>query len=393
MILHMPWSKELGGPRTSVELADEFRRAGHVVDKYDINDAVPKSGKLASYFRMSLFVRRAIRYVQEHGARYEVIQAEQGNLPCSKNRLKFHGLLIARSNGLVHLHAQRERAIDRERRLLKRRQGSFGGNIMRWLAARTWGLAEVDRSFEAADAIFLINHDELDFVADRLGHREKAFLFHNGLSEARFAEFAAHRTAPAQRLASQQVVFIGSWAELKGSYEFPGIVRAVRAEVPAARFLFLGTGVPREVVLQEFHPEDRAACEVTATYPSPDLPSLLAHATAGVFPSYMEGFGLGVLEKLAAGIPTVAWDVPGAREMLKQCRRVSLTPAGDEAALAQSVVGILRMSLEEYSAASDEAVQIASRFRWSEIAPKMLAVYQGLLERQQVASAGAPATA
>lgn len=46
-----------------------------------------------------------------------------------------------------------------------------------------------------------------------------------------------------------------------------------------------------------------------------ELPALYATAAATVYPSWYEGFGLPVLESLAAGIPTVVSDVPALREI------------------------------------------------------------------------------
>jgi glycosyltransferase involved in cell wall biosynthesis len=45
------------------------------------------------------------------------------------------------------------------------------------------------------------------------------------------------------------------------------------------------------------------------------LPSLYAGAMVSLYPSWYEGFGLPVLESLAAGIPIVASDIPSSREV------------------------------------------------------------------------------
>lgn len=48
--------------------------------------------------------------------------------------------------------------------------------------------------------------------------------------------------------------------------------------------------------------------------PEPDLPSLYSGATALVYPSLYEGFGIPVVEALACGTPVIASDIPEIRE-------------------------------------------------------------------------------
>ena len=83
-----------------------------------------------------------------------------------------------------------------------------------------------------------------------------------------------------------------------------------------------------------------------------DLPALLADCSVGIFPSYVEGFGLAVLEQLAAGIPTVAFDAPGPRQILRDNGGELLTSPGCADAIADRAAEILRMSESEYDALS-----------------------------------------
>jgi glycosyltransferase involved in cell wall biosynthesis len=378
MILHMPWTRDLGGPRVSVEVADEFIRMGHQVDKFDLNDAFPRPNRLSSFFAAALFARRAVAHVRRVGRDYDVIQAEQGNLPVSRQALNFDGVLVARSNGLAHFYAEYAAQEARRKRQQGIREGTLAGNALRRMAdhmAHT--VRDAERSFVHADAIILINRDELEYVAATLGHRNKAALFHNGLSEARHAEFAAKRTGPGARLAAQQVVFVGSWNSRKGAEDFPALVRMVRQARPETTFLLLGTGAQPATIRAYFDPRDRESVQMVPRYTSAELPALLARGTVGLLPSYIEGFGLGVLESLAAGIPTLAYDVPGPREMLRQFDPPLLTPAGDIAATATRLVDLLSLPEAEYAAHSRQAVEVAGRFRWQEVACDMIALYEG----------------
>jgi glycosyltransferase involved in cell wall biosynthesis len=122
---------------------------------------------------------------------------------------------------------------------------------------------------------------------------------------------------------------------------------------------------------------------VVPSFDSDDLPGLLARATVGAFPSYIEGFGLGVLEQLAAGLPTVAYDVPGPRAILRDLDDTLLTPAGDADALAARVVAVLRMPAQDYAALAARGRVQARRHSWNTLAERTLAVYvQRLAEVQ-----------
>ncbi len=366
MILHTPWTRNLGTSRVSVEVAEEFERIGLAVDKFDLNDALPRRSYLNTIFAMSYFARRARQHVRKHGHKYDVIQAEQGSLPYSKQDLNFQGLLVARSNGLVHFHEKWERENERPPR-----------NPLRKLASLAHNAETVTRSFNMADAVILINQDEYNYTARELGFGDKAYLFHNGLSRERMAAFAAQRTPPAQRLQNQQVVFIGHWNRRKGAEDLPRILRQMRQTRPQTRFLLLGTGHHSpEAVRAGFAPADRAYVKVVPEYDSDELPGLLSDASVGVFPSYMEGFGIGVLEMLAAGIPTLAYDVPGPREMLARFTPPLLVKAGDTDCMAQRLLALLAQPYETYAALSNQSCDVAAQFQWQHTAAAMVAMYR-----------------
>ena len=65
-----------------------------------------------------------------------------------------------------------------------------------------------------------------------------------------------------------------------------------------------------------------------------DLGAWYRAADAFAFPSVKEGFGLVVLEALAAGLPVVASDIPVFAEYLRDGENALLVPPGDAAALA-----------------------------------------------------------
>jgi glycosyltransferase involved in cell wall biosynthesis len=376
-IMHMQWTRDAGAPRVAVELADELERLGHQVDHFDLPAAFPRRNRLSSFFEQPRFPTRAVRHVREYGNRYDVIHAEQGNLPVDKKSLGFAGTLVARSSGLVHFYEAYEQQ-DHVRQGEPRPPGSWAGNALRrW--ARRWAdtVRNVDRSFAAADVILLNNEDERRYAAEVLGHPAKSVNLPNGLSDARLAQLNGAAGDPAARLAKPRVVFIGHWSRRKGSGDLPRIVARVRSAVPTATFLFAGTYVSEAEIRACMAPADAAAVQVVPTYRSDELPSLLAGGTVGLLPSAIEGFGIGVLESLAAGIPTVAYRVPGPKEMLTRFTRPMMAPVGDADGLADLTSGVLTLEAGEFADLCRESEAVATRFKWSDAVHRLLAAYEG----------------
>jgi glycosyltransferase involved in cell wall biosynthesis len=72
-----------------------------------------------------------------------------------------------------------------------------------------------------------------------------------------------------------------------------------------------------------------------------DVPELLAASDLFVLPSQSEAFPNGLVEAMAAGLPSIASDVGGIPELVQHGRNGLLVPPGDVAALAAALVRLL----------------------------------------------------
>ena len=113
--------------------------------------------------------------------------------------------------------------------------------------------------------------------------------------------------------------------------------------------------------------------------PQADLVRVVAGATALVFPSWYEGFGLPALEALACGTPVVASDLPALREVLGD--QADLVAPGDPAALA----GALARVLEDPGGGKRRAARRtrAAGFTWENCAQATLGAYHLALESRR----------
>ncbi len=106
---------------------------------------------------------------------------------------------------------------------------------------------------------------------------------------------------------------------------------------------------------------------------------LLAAADVLVAPSLGgESFGMVLTEALAAGTPVVASDIPGYREVARDCSAAMLVPPGDAAELAARLRQ-LAMDEQRLVRMSEAAAREAERYAWPRVAERVERVYEQAL--------------
>jgi glycosyltransferase-like protein len=118
------------------------------------------------------------------------------------------------------------------------------------------------------------------------------------------------------------------------------------------------------------------AVVLLGTVPEGELPRWYHTADAFVFPSHKEGWGLALLEALAAGLAAVATDIPVFREFLGE-QDALLVPAGDAGALGDAMVRVAS-DLELRDRLGRRGPRVAGRFTWRRCAEQHAAIYRRL---------------
>jgi len=381
LVVNLPWDARLGAVRVFMELEQAWRALGHAVEKFSLNEAYPRASAspAVSALRQALFGYKAAAFVRRNVGRYDVIDALIGSLHGSKAKLGFRGLLVARSVGLYRLYERFERTAHER---WPQAGGRLAGRIFYTLMGR-WHRRVSDAAINHADLVNLPNEEESACLHAELDPALPITVQPYGLTVER-REALRNAAAPAEmRLARQKVSFVGMWAPRKGSCDWSNIVRQVWRKLPDVCFCFFGTMVEPEKILLALGVESSDRIEVVAEYSQADLPALLAPCAVGALPSYVEGFGIAVIEQLAAGLPTVAFDVAGPRDILGRGLNELLVPAGDADKFAAALVNILERDISEYRALSSRSIDRAGRFTWSDIAKNTAAIYRDHLAGQQ----------
>lgn len=384
LVLNFRWDARLGVVRVYMDLADEWRAAGHVVEYYSLSDAFPGEVDSSAGFAMRqvLFASKAKAFIKKNAARFDVIDAHIGALSASKEELKFNGLLVARSVGLYLLYERFEKSA--HQRWPRRSRGKFLGRIL-YTLTRRWLLRASDLAVRHADLINVPNEGEANYLLREIGTTRPVIVKPYGLTDERCRTLRDAASPPLARLAHRKISFVGMWGARKGAHDWSHIIRRIRQRIPDARFSFLGTMVDAPAILRDLALESPDGIELISDYSPAALPRLLSDCAVGIFPSYVEGFGLAVLEQLTAGIPTIAYDTSGPRDILSATLPEMIVPVGDIEAVASAVCRILTLDLVAYEKLFERSAEVVKQFSWSGIAQETIEIYR---ERLRAIQAG-----
>ncbi len=232
------------------------------------------------------------------------------------------------------------------------------------------------RHYLRTDGLFCISEWQLATVPS--SYRGLAFLVPNSL--------VPHPRLPAGRVRALRAEFgagdddylVGGVGRLVDRKGFDVLIRAfAEAGLPNARLLIVGDGSERGRL------ERMAGERVAFAGFRRDVKDFYQAFDLFVCPSSYEPFGRVIAEALDAGVPVVAADTEGPRDIARRCP-VELVPPGD--------VGVLAASLRRHAAAGRVRVTTdLSEYSLERTAERMEEAYRTVLEtvRPTAAAAGA----
>ncbi|MGZ8582878.1 MAG: glycosyltransferase family 4 protein [Actinomycetota bacterium] len=195
----------------------------------------------------------------------------------------------------------------------------------------------------------------------------------NGLAVSRFAEATPRAWPPGPRIA---------WAHrLDRQKGFPVLVDAFRILAEDRPDLLLtvgGDGADRGAV-DGLPASARSRVAMLGRLDHADVPSVLAGADVAVAAATgQESFGYSVVEAMASGVPVVATDIEGYRQVATDDVDALLVPPGDAVALA-SAIGRIIDDGELARRLTDAGRTKAATFDWQVVVERIEDVYRSVL--------------
>lgn len=172
------------------------------------------------------------------------------------------------------------------------------------------------------------------------------------------------------------ILFVGRPEKRKGVGFLLRAYPQIKAAFPDARFIIVGAG-DWESSKYRAYIERHALRDIVIVgrVSDQDLPRY--HRSAQVFCSPAiagESFGIVLLEAMAAGVPVVAGDIEGYREVLTNDDEGFLVPPGNVEALADAICLLLQDRALAYSM-GQRGILTAAEYSWQHIAEQTLELY------------------
>jgi glycosyltransferase involved in cell wall biosynthesis len=237
---------------------------------------------------------------------------------------------------------------------------------------RLWQVALTIRN--ADKALFLNNYD-LEYAVKHLRlQSKKAVRVANGLS----SEFLNLKFSSRDINSSTiRIASIGRFTSQKGiHYGCPALNEALLKH-RNVEVSFLGTGSSQQEVLDHFDIKVHPRITVMSKYRHETLPSILKDHQIMFFPTLSEGFGMALIEAMAAGLAPITTYTNGPREIVEHEKNGLLVPVRDSLALARALERLITQP-KLLAKLRHSAYLTSQKYSWNAIAKQTMEIYNQL---------------
>jgi glycosyltransferase involved in cell wall biosynthesis len=369
LTVHHELDRDAGAAGVTWRLGQEYQKLGHDVQYYTFDDLPHKLPGLVKSIVFPEFVARHISATSGKQA-VDVVDASTGDAwVWAKLRRTSAGncpLLVTRSHGLEHaVHLQNLEEARLGNLHLSWRYPLYHGGVRLW---------EVASSLRDADLSLFANRVDLEYAVARFNvDSRRTRVFANGIPEA-FLNLPFDPTPEAEGSVIR-IAQVSTYIARKGIHYGVPALNAILARYPHVKVAFLGAGCSEAEVLADFHSAVRDRISVVPRFSHETLPGLLRGHHIKLLPSLSEGFGVAIVEAMAAGLAPLTTTTPGPMEFVREGYNGILVPPRDTQAIEHALERLVtdRAYLDQLRR---NAYASAQHYSWERIARDTLGFYE-----------------
>ena len=281
---------------------------------------------------------------------------------------------------LVHIHMS-SRGSYLRKSLLVRLVKALGGKVILHLHGAEFNSfyskecsqkkqRHIKKTFEMADAVIVLSSQWLLWAKETLDRSDHVTVIYNAVPSLPIS-----RTKSVPGL----VVFLGRIGLRKGAHDLIRAFAQVKVACPYARLVLAGDG---DIDTAKAEAESLGlsnSVDFLGWISGLNKKELLSRADLYCLPSYYEGFPMGVLEAMSAGVPIVASRAGGIPDAIADKKEGLLVDAGDIDGLAQALITVIKNRELNNTYARVAYKKFDENFSLSAIMPQLDALYAKLL--------------
>jgi 1,4-alpha-glucan branching enzyme len=355
---NVPRGRNGGMNRIMGFIHDEIEADGHSVDYFCTEDAAC-TGRLAR-FTFPLAVLRHAKAARQAGKPYDVINVhEPVGAAVALWKRQTGARIVVTSHGLE----------TRGWKVMVEQGGVPLKSRIGYPATVLW---QTRLALERADHVFCLNWEDASALG-RIGIPK------NRITRIFPAADPIFGLANHDYNKARTILFAGTWLPRKGIHDMAAAFARLAVARPDIRLVVLNPGVPDKDVLSHFPPVLCEQISCVRAAPEKGVAEVFAAADIYVLPSVFEGTPLTLMEAMWSGLPIVATDTCGMRDVLRHGENGLLIPVGAPERLTHELERLLEdpdLRAKLGRAARGDAIQ---HYSWRKSAQPVREAYETLV--------------
>jgi glycosyltransferase involved in cell wall biosynthesis len=178
------------------------------------------------------------------------------------------------------------------------------------------------------------------------------------------------------------ITFVGRLIYAKGAQDLISAFPRIKDTAPKVKLLIVGDG-PHRAESEKLARQTDCSSSIlfSGQKNQAELIEILSATDIFVNPSYSEGLGISVLEAASIGLPIIATDVGGTREIITTGKTGILVKAGDVGQLAEELCRLLANAELREKLGKNARILAERKFNWDKITGEYIKLYTSLVEK------------